>query len=68
MNNFLGNELAHKVKCLSCALENANSIISKLEEENQALEHMFRAFFANEPITLDTLPNTRHSSLSGFTH
>jgi len=53
MNSFLGDELAHKVKCLSFALEDANSIISKLQEENQALEDMFRVFFDSERIITD---------------
>jgi len=37
MNNYVGDELANKVKILTKALEQANSLISKLEEENNNL-------------------------------
>jgi hypothetical protein len=38
MNNYIGDELAHKVKVLSQALNEARTIISKLEEENNLLK------------------------------
>ena len=37
MNNYVGDELANKVKILTKALEQANTLISKLEEENNNL-------------------------------
>ena len=37
MNNYVGDELANKVKILTKALEQANALISKLEEENNNL-------------------------------
>lgn len=39
MNNYMGDELAHKVKILSQALTHAQSIIKTLEEENQLLNN-----------------------------
>lgn len=37
MNNYVGDELANKVKVLTKALQQANALISKLEEENNNL-------------------------------
>lgn len=37
MNNYVGDELANKVKILTKALQQANTLISKLEEENNNL-------------------------------
>lgn len=37
LNNYVGDELANKVKVLTKALEQANTLISKLEEENNNL-------------------------------
>jgi hypothetical protein len=38
MNNYIGDELAHKVRVLSTALNEAKIIISRLEEENNLLK------------------------------
>lgn len=40
MNNFIGDELANKVKYLSTALKTANHIIAELEAENQRLNQI----------------------------
>lgn len=37
MNNYIGDELANKVKILSKALFNAEKIVDKLQEENKVL-------------------------------
>lgn len=37
LNNYVGDELAHKVKILTKALEQANKIIYDLEAENNNL-------------------------------
>ena len=37
MNNYVGDELANKVRILTKALEQANTLISKLEKENNNL-------------------------------
>jgi hypothetical protein len=38
MNNYIGDELANKVRVLSQALAKAETIISSLEQENSALK------------------------------
>jgi hypothetical protein len=38
MNNYLGDELAHKVKTLSLAISDADRIIHILQEENKTLK------------------------------
>lgn len=38
VNNFIGDELAHKVKILSSALNQAQQMVSVLEIENQNLK------------------------------
>jgi hypothetical protein len=38
MNNYLGDELANKVKILSLALSDADKIIEILQEENKTLK------------------------------
>ena len=40
MNNFIGDELAKKVKYLSLALNTANAIIAELEIENKRLSQI----------------------------
>jgi hypothetical protein len=40
MNNYLGDELAYKVKVLSLALYDADKIIHTLEEENETLKNI----------------------------
>lgn len=40
MNNFIGDELAQKVKHLSIALNTANTIIAELEAENRRLSEI----------------------------
>lgn len=37
LNSYVGDELAHKVKVLTKALEQASSVITKLEIENNNL-------------------------------
>ena len=38
MNNYLGDELAYKVKTLSLAISDADRIIHILQEENKTLK------------------------------
>lgn len=38
MNNYLGDELAYKVKVLNSALSDADRIIQILQEENKTLK------------------------------
>lgn len=38
MNNYLGDELAHKVKVLNSALSDADKIIQILQQENKTLK------------------------------
>lgn len=40
INNFVGDELAAKVKYLSMALTRANKIIEQLEQENKRLNQL----------------------------
>lgn len=40
MNNFIGDELANKVRCLSVALSTANTVIAELETENKRLNQV----------------------------
>lgn len=43
MNNYIGDELAHRVKILSVALSHADQIIKTLEEQNQTLQDVLNA-------------------------
>jgi len=47
MNNFVGDELSNKVRVLSAALLNAESIIRVLESENQNLKDLLEAIDHN---------------------
>jgi len=47
MNNYIGDELANKVKVLSKALISAEKIVDKLQEENKVLLEALSAFSQN---------------------
>jgi cell division protein FtsB len=56
MNNYIGDELAHKVKVLSQALNQAQKIIEKLEEENSSLKDVLVGLASenNQDLVLDS--------------
>lgn len=56
MNNYVGDELAHKVKVLSQALNQAEKIIEKLEEENSSLKDVLMGLASenNKNLVLDS--------------
>lgn len=50
MNKFIADELATKVLRLTKALESANDLINKLEEENTNLKYMLSLLETSENI------------------
>jgi hypothetical protein len=56
MNNYVGDELANKVRVLSQALNQAEKIIAKLEEENSNLMDVLMGLASenNKDLVLDS--------------
>ena len=53
MNNYIGDELANKVKILSQALAKAEKIIEALEEENNILRNALMGLATEKDPALD---------------
>lgn len=53
MNNYIGDELANKVKILSQALAKAEKIIEALEEENKMLRNALLGLATEKDPVLD---------------
>jgi hypothetical protein len=56
MNNYLGDELAYKVKALSLAISDADRIIHILQEENKTLKDILNDLMS---IKKEDHPNTQ---------
>jgi hypothetical protein len=56
MNNYLGDELAYKVKALSLAISDADRIIHILQEENKTLKDILNGLMS---IKKEDHPNTQ---------
>lgn len=56
MNNYLGDELAYKVKVLSLAISDADRIIHILQEENKTLKDILNDLMS---IKKEDHPNTQ---------
>lgn len=54
MNNYIGDELANKVKILSLSLNDAEKIIEQLEQENITLKNLLELASENNNTILDS--------------
>ena len=54
MNNYIGDELANKLKALSLSLNNAEKIIEQLEQENVILKNLLELASENSNTILDS--------------
>jgi ABC-type transporter Mla subunit MlaD len=54
MNTYVADELAHKVRILSQALDQTNKIVATLEQENNRLKDILTNLMSINSIDLDS--------------
>jgi hypothetical protein len=60
MKNYVADELSNKVYHLTMALEKANEIIKRLEEQNQSLEKAFGDLYCDKSTAIDSVETMTH--------